>query len=186
MFSLLLSPKSSGTKDAGWVHLNLWYICNFHIHSSLIWFTVKMSSLIETWWRHQMETFSALLVLCVRNSPVTDEFPSQRPGTRSFDVFFDVRLNKRLSKQSIRRWFETPSSSLWRHCNGRKRPLLEPDVLVHGPTFLAMSQLSYPRYRTFVQRTGLVLILCCVGGDCEIGIGNSLRHENNPAGRNLN
>ena len=27
-------------------------------------------------------------------------------------------LNKRLSKQSIRRWFETPSCSLWRHCNG--------------------------------------------------------------------
>ena len=37
--------------------------------------------------------------------------------TRSFDVFFDLRLNKRLSKQSRRRWFETPSRSLWRHCN---------------------------------------------------------------------
>ena len=51
------------------------------------------------------------------NSPVTSEFPSHRPVTRSFDVFFDLRLNKRLSKQSRRRWFETPSSSLWRHCN---------------------------------------------------------------------
>ena len=36
------------------------------------------------WWRHQMETFSALLALFVGNSPVTDEFPSQRPMTRSF------------------------------------------------------------------------------------------------------
>ena len=52
-------------------------------------------------------------------SQVTGEFPSQRPVTRSFDVFFDfdLRPNKRLSKQS-RGWsFETPSRSLWRHCS---------------------------------------------------------------------
>ena len=54
---------------------------------------------------------SALLVLCEGNSPVTGEFPSERPVTRSFDVFFELRLNKRLSKQSRRRWFETPSLS---------------------------------------------------------------------------
>ena len=36
--------------------------------------------------------------------------------TRSFDVFLDLRLNKRLSKPSRHRWFETPSLSLWRHC----------------------------------------------------------------------
>ena len=32
--------------------------------------------------------------------PVPGEFPAQRPVTRSFDVFFDLRLNKQLSKQS--------------------------------------------------------------------------------------
>ena len=64
-----------------------------------------------------METFSALLAICAGNSPVTGEFPAQRPGTRSFDVFFDLCLNKRLSKQSWGWWFETPSSSLWRHNN---------------------------------------------------------------------
>ena len=47
-----------------------------------------------------METFSTLLALCAGNSVVTGEFPSQRPVTQSFDVFFDLRLNKRLSKQS--------------------------------------------------------------------------------------
>ena len=47
-----------------------------------------------------METFSGLLAICVGNSPVTGEFPAERPVTRSFDVFFDLRLNKRLSKQS--------------------------------------------------------------------------------------
>ena len=51
------------------------------------------------------------------NSPVTGEFPSHGPVTRSFDVFFDLRLNKRLSKQSRRWWFETPSLTLWRHVN---------------------------------------------------------------------
>ena len=44
-------------------------------------------------------------------------FPAQRPVTRSFDIFFDLRLNKRLSKLWLGWWFETPSRSLWRHCN---------------------------------------------------------------------
>ena len=70
-----------------------------------------------TWWHHQMESFSALLALCAGNSPVSGEFPAQRPVTRSFDVFFDQRLNKRLNKQSWGWWFETPSRSLWRHHN---------------------------------------------------------------------
>ena len=71
-----------------------------------------------SWWRHQMEIFSALLVLCVGNSPAIGEFPAQRPVTRSFGIFFDLRLNKRLSKQSWGWWFETPLRPLWRHCNG--------------------------------------------------------------------
>ena len=64
-----------------------------------------------------METFSALLAICAGNSLVTGEFPTQRPVTQSFDVFFDLRLNKRLSKQSWCWWFEKPSRPLWRHCN---------------------------------------------------------------------
>ena len=71
-----------------------------------------------SWWRHQMETFSALLAICAGNSPVTGEFPTQRPVTRSFDVYFDMRPNERLSKQSWGWWFETLSSPLWRHRNG--------------------------------------------------------------------
>ena len=64
-----------------------------------------------------MEIFSALLDLCTGNSPATGGFPSQRPVTRNFDVFFDLRLNNRLSKQSWGYWFETPSRPLWPHCN---------------------------------------------------------------------
>ena len=62
--------------------------------------TVKVHFNSPAWWRHQKETFSALLALCAGKSPVTGEFPTKRPVTRSFDVFFDLRLNKRLSKQS--------------------------------------------------------------------------------------
>ena len=51
-----------------------------------------------------METFSALLAFCAGNSPVTGEFPAQRPVTRMFDAFFDLRLNKRLSKNSGGWW----------------------------------------------------------------------------------
>ena len=71
----------------------------------------------QAWWRHQMETLSALLALCAGNSLVTCEFPSQRPVTRSFDVFSDLRLNKCLSKQPRGWWFETPSRLLWLNCN---------------------------------------------------------------------
>ena len=59
----------------------------------------------------------ALLAICAGNSPVSREFPAQRPVTRSFDVFFDLRPNKRLSKHGWGWWFETPSWSLWRQCN---------------------------------------------------------------------
>ena len=70
------------------------------------------------WWRHEMETFSASPPICAGNSQVTCELPTQRPVTRSFDVFFDLRLNKRLSKQRWGWWFQTPSRPLWRQCNG--------------------------------------------------------------------
>ena len=79
--------------------------------------TSALHAIWKPWWRHQMETFSALLILCAGNSPVTGEFPIQRPVMRGFDVSFDLRWNKRLSKQPWGWWFDTPSCSLWRHSN---------------------------------------------------------------------
>ena len=52
------------------------------------------------------------------------EFPTQRPVTRSFRVFFDLRLNKRLSKQPWGWWLQTQSWSSWRHCNILGIPIL--------------------------------------------------------------
>ena len=60
---------------------------------------------------------SALLSFRAGNSPATGEFPAQRPVMQSFDVFYDLHLNKRLSKQSWGWWFEMLSWSLWRHHN---------------------------------------------------------------------
>ena len=49
---------------------------------------------VLSWWRHQMEIFSASLAICAGNSPVPGEFPAQRPVTRSFDVYLIcVRIN---------------------------------------------------------------------------------------------
>ena len=86
------------------------------------WKIVAIS--VTAWWCHQMETFSALLAFCVGNSPSTGEFPAQRPMTQSFDIFFDLRLNKRLSKQSWGWWIKAPSRSLWGHCDGQSAGLM--------------------------------------------------------------
>ena len=98
-----------GGPHVGHMNFVIWVV-----HVPIKW---RWNIWMNTWWYHQMKTFSALQALCAGNSPVTDEFPSKRPVKRSFDVFFDLRLNKRLSKQTRRRWLETPSRSLWRHCN---------------------------------------------------------------------
>ena len=97
------------------------------------------------WWRHQMEKFSALLAFCAGNSPIPGEFPAQRPVTRNFDVFFDLRLNKRLSKLSWSWWSETPSSSLWPHRNDLT-PLgeLKQDLLSGNAQFGSKSAFFVP------------------------------------------
>ena len=89
------------------------------------WDVMTWKRFMHSWWLHQMETFSASLALCSGNSLVTGEFPVQRPVMWNFDVFFDLCLNKLLSKQSRCWWFEMPSRSLWRHCNVTGGSLVE-------------------------------------------------------------
>ena len=64
-----------------------------------------------------METFSASLALCEVNPPVTGGIALTKASNTELWCFLYLRLNKRLSKQSRRWWFETPSRPLWRHCN---------------------------------------------------------------------
>ena len=56
---------------------------------------------------------------------VPGEFPAQRPVTQSFDVFVDLCLNKRLSKQSWGWWFEMLSHPLWRRRNDKRHHRLK-------------------------------------------------------------
>ena len=102
-----------------WVQLCCFWFCCRYIIDFYVFPHLALLFEAASWWHHQIETFSALLAMCAGNSPVTGEFPAQRPVTRSFDVFFDRRLNKRLSKQWWGWWFETPSRPLWLHSNVR-------------------------------------------------------------------
>ena len=93
--------------------------------------------------------------LCAGNSLVTGEFPSQRPVTWSFDVFSDLRLNKRLSKQSWGWWFETPSCSLWRHCN---------ENVFTGIYATFVVRMNSTNFFTYHQLSASSMALCGGGG----------------------
>ena len=105
-----------------------------------------------------METFSTLLAT-LRGG----EFPAQRPVTRSFDVFFELRLNKSLSKQSWGWWFETLSDPLWRHCNelheiwsaetyNTTHDIYAYDLCFLGSLFLRYNNKVYDMISNFIHR----------------------------------
>ena len=141
-----------------------------------------------------MEIFSALLALCEGNPPVTRGFSSQRPVTRSFDVFFDLHLNKRLSKQSRRRWLETSSLPLWRHCNDAE---IELNMILRVPgvwelfntVYCVLLPLTYHqdvacrvspeqmRYRTLGAKTGRRACPNCTGQYYELSVCSRNNHR---------
>ena len=92
-------------------HFRYFFLIEFHRTTS--WFSFlstahsrQPTNCLVTGWRHEMETLSALLTLCEGIPPVTGRLASQRPMTL-FGVFFDVRFNNLLNKQSCSRYFET-------------------------------------------------------------------------------
>ena len=76
-----------------------------------------------TWWRHQNGNIFRVTGHLCGEFTGPGEFPTQRPVTRSIDVFFDLRLNKPWGW-----WFETPSWSLWRQCNKMSTAMSQPPV----------------------------------------------------------
>ena len=88
------------------------FVCPFYIY---ILVTFAGGVQVKEFRKNLQRTFSALLAICAVNLPVPGELPAQRPVTQSFDIFFDLRLNNRLSKQSWGWWFETLSRPLLRH-----------------------------------------------------------------------
>ena len=83
----------------------VWKYVHHFVQASVCW--------CYSWWRHQMKTLPRYWPI-VRGIYLW--IPSQRPVRRSLGVSYDLHLNKRLCKQPRRRWFETPSRSLWCHC----------------------------------------------------------------------
>ena len=101
-----------GTLEKNSLHLNKGTLCKW----KTVWWhqaNVDLSSKVS--WVHMMTSSNGNIFHVTGH--LHREFPAQRPVTRSFDIFFDLRLNKRLSKQSWGWWFEMPSHPLWGHCN---------------------------------------------------------------------
>ena len=115
-----------------------------------------------------MGFFSALQALCEGNPPVTGRFPSQRPATQRFDVFSDLRLNKRLSKLTRRRWFETPLLSLWRHFYVLER--------FRKPVFWEKFHQQILYWNVIMISLSLLMPSSCGEWNCFFGIGSSTIH----------
>ena len=124
-------------------------------------FTHDIRHKLYTWWRHQMETFPAVLALCARNSPVTGEFSSQRPVRWGFDISLDLRLNKRLSKQSWGWWLKTTSHSSSSSCLNNSRKLFRNNhsLTFCGMVFHAYTMLFRPICTSYFHVPNCVLIL---------------------------
>ena len=86
------------------------YVCsNYRLFRC---FCIQFSSVIAIM-TSSIEIFTALLAICVGNSPITGEFPSQRPVTRNLDVLIYAWTNGWINNRDagdLRR-------VLWRHCN---------------------------------------------------------------------
>ena len=78
---------------------------------------VQPEHIIQPWWRHQMETFSALLILYAGNSPVPVSCPHKGQWRRALMFSLICAWINDWVNKPWGWWFETPSWSLWRHCN---------------------------------------------------------------------
>ena len=83
---LIIIHTNNTSSSCPFLHASTGQLCSFDNQNTLF--------IMYAWWRHQMESYSAPLASCAGNSPVTAEFPSQRPVTRSIDIFFDLHLEK--------------------------------------------------------------------------------------------
>ena len=120
---ILLTETLSITKPRPYQTLGIYYDPHYHRSGKVRW---SRRNIVQGWLpsEYSMMTSSNGNIFRVTGPLCGEftgpgEFPTQRPVTRSFDVFFDLRLNKRLSKQPWGWWFETPSWSLWRHRNAQ-------------------------------------------------------------------
>ena len=100
---LLMAWFTDEYVSQGLNELNEWWMNSLWLEKSGYYFKdaicryIFMMNTLHAQWRHQMETLSTLLALSEGKPPVTGGFPSQRPVMQSFDVFFNLHLDKWLS-----------------------------------------------------------------------------------------
>ena len=92
------------------------------------------------------------------------EFPAQWPVTRSFDVFFDLGLNKRLSKQPWGWWFETPPWSLWRQCNENRHQICNVFSHLSRPLSPQLNRSTENTFSDVIPYHRLNIIFCKIWG----------------------
>ena len=104
-------------------HFFIWHIYPYHsglLHwhwSNHLIVLVPLKYPWRTWVNQSIMMTSSKGNIFHVTGQLCGEFTGLRPVTRSFDVFFYLRLNKKFSKQWWGWWIETPSRLLWRHCN---------------------------------------------------------------------
>ena len=108
------------------------------------------------WWLHQMETFLVLLALYAGNWPVAGEFPHKGQWRGALMFYFDLRLNKGLIKQLWGWWLETPSRSLWCHCNAHTQPGIKA-LSVYPPAQLQDFLIGPMQFPVITELVGLVV-----------------------------
>ena len=109
----------------GWDHKGFIYIPltmrikDFSVHMSQhdTWWIIHAHYCIYIMTSSNGNIFHVTSLLCGEITGHRWILPAHRPVMRSFDVFFDLCLNRQLGKQWRPRWFEMPSRSLWCHCN---------------------------------------------------------------------
>ena len=154
ILAILPRPQCVNWKSAQiWVLVVIWEVISLSLDQCWI---KHMTSLVHIgltwpWWLHQMETFSTLLDIFAGNSPVNSPHKGQWRG--AFDVFYDLCLNKQLSKQLWGWWFETLSPPLWCHCNVTCLDVLLSRPVIQfwpWPDFLNVHDLPDPRIHIFL------------------------------------
>ena len=110
--------------SSDWTQVTCFISCfGKHGKSLIILNNFRLPSLPYSWFWSQIHMFVLLMyaiymMMSSNGNIFRWPFVRNSPVTLRFDVFLDLRLNKRLSKQPWGWWFETPSRTLWRHRNG--------------------------------------------------------------------
>ena len=128
---------------------------DYFVCSSKDWIILTIGEILYhfSWWRHQMGAFSAWLVLCAENSPVTGELPSQSASNAGFDVsLMWVRMPK---KQSNDRWFETT----WRSCDVIVMLLTKTGIKPAALSFSIALRSPVPRMRSSISLSTTVYLM---------------------------